>query len=165
MTKVPKFVELKDRLDNYIRNKCFIIAHFNSTLDALYEALSEYNPAIIRGNVHMRKINKDADSEKDKFTNDSSCRVLIGQSQASKYGHDLKASSDDPCLDTIYFENSYSLDDRSQTEQRNQGEGQLAAINIQDMCSSPVEEKVIKALQKKEQIAATIMGYYRNANT
>jgi len=164
MTKVPKFIELKDRLDNYIRNKCFIIAHFNSTLDALHEALIEYNPATIRGNVHMKKMNKDADSEKDKFANDPNCRVLIGQSQASKYGHDLKASPYDPCLDTIYFENSYSLDDRSQTEQRNQGEGQLAAINIQDLCSSPVEEKVIKALQRKEQIAATIMGYYRNDN-
>jgi len=162
MNKVPKFVELKDRLDNYIRNKCIIIAHFNSTINALVEVLQPYNPAVIRGSVHMKKDGRQVDEEKRRFNEDSDCRVLIGQSQAIKYGHTLRGSQDDPCLDTIYFENSYSLDDRAQSEQRNQGEGQLAAINIQDLCSSKVEQKVITALQRKEQIASVIMGYYKD---
>jgi hypothetical protein len=159
--KVPKFVELKDRLDNYIRGKCIIIAHFNSTIDALVEALEPYNPTVIRGTMHMKKDGRSVDEEKRRFNEDTSCRVLIGQSQAIKYGHTLRGSADDPCLDTIYFENSYSLDDRAQSEQRNQGEGQLAAINIQDLCSSQVEKRVIAALQRKEQIASVIMGYYK----
>lgn len=161
MNKVPKFVELKDRLDNYIQNKCIVIAHFNSTINALVESLKEYNPAVIRGTVHMKKDGRAVDEEKRKFNEDPGCRVLIGQSQAIKYGHTLRGSIDNPCLDTVYFENSYSLDDRAQSEQRNQGEGQLAAINIQDLCSSNVEQKVITALQRKEQIASVIMGYYK----
>lgn len=161
MDRVPKFKELKDRLNNYMNGKCLVIAHFNSTINALVEALNEYDPAVIRGNVHMKRDGRITDDEKHRFNTDPNCRVLIGQSQAIKYGHTLRGEEGNPCLDTIYFENSYSLDDRAQSEQRNQGEGQLAAINIQDLCSSKAEYRVIQALQKKEKVASVIMGYYR----
>ena len=67
----------------------------------------------------------------------------------------------DRCETTIFFENTYSLDDRAQVEQRNQGEGQQSAINIVDYISSPVEKDVITALIRKESISAVILGYYK----
>ena len=86
---------------------------------------------------------------------------MLGQSKAIKYGHTLMGLPNDPCLTTIYFENSYSLDDRAQSEERNQGEGQQGAIHVVDYVSSPIEERVIAALQRKEDVAAAIMGYYK----
>lgn len=159
--KTPKFQDLKDRLENYINCKVIIIAHFNETLNRLEEALNEYNPAVIRGNDYMRRFGKNVDEEKLRFNTDKKCRVILGQSKAVKYGHTLMGTHSDPCLATVYYENSYSLDDRAQTEERNQGEGQLGAIHVMDYVSSPVEGRIVKALQRKEQIAAVIMGYYK----
>jgi len=162
--KTPKFIDLKDRLDNYITGKTIIIAHYAPTIDYLTRALKKFNPAVIRGEKHMKKEGRTADEEKLRFNEDPACSVMIGQSKAIKFGHTLMGTKKDPCLTTIYFENSYSLDDRAQSEERNQGEGQMAAINIVDYWSSPVERRIIDALQYKEEIAAKIMGYYKRTD-
>lgn len=161
--KTPKFIELKDRLENSISCKIIIIAHFVPTSNMLFEALEKMglNPAVIRGDVHMKKMGRTADEEKRRFNEDPKCRVMIGQSKAIKYGHTLMGSQSDPCLAMAYYENSYSLDDRSQSEERPQGEGQQDVIHVMDFFGSPVEKKVIGALQRKETIASIIMGYYK----
>lgn len=158
--KTAKAIDLIERLENEIVGKAIVIFHYSATGDGLFDLLKRYNPAVIRSNVWMRQQQRDVDSEKSRFNKDPSCRVMLGQSTAIKYGHTLMGSEDDPCLATIYYENNYSLDDRAQTEERNQGEGQQAAINFVDYFSSPIEKHVITALAKKEDLVATIMGYY-----
>lgn len=159
--KTPKFVDLIDRLENYTTGKVIIATNFVHTADMLVKYLARYNPAQIRGSVHMKKAGLDVDEEKYRFNNDPRCTIMIGQSKAIKYGHTLMGVPNCPCETTIFFENSYSLDDRAQLEERNQGEGQQSAINIVDYVSSPVEAGIIEALVRKESISAAILGYYK----
>lgn len=159
--KTPKFIDLKDRLDNYVTGKMIIVAHYTATIEALLENLTPYQPAVIMGNLGMSRHKRNTDEEKNRFNNDPKCRVIIGQSKAIKYGHTLMAQRNDPCSTTAFFENSYSLDDRAQVEERNQGEGQLSAIHMIDYYSSRVEKLIVSALQRKEEVAAKVMGYYK----
>lgn len=163
--KTPKFVDLIDRIENYVSGKCLVFFHYTATGDALIAELTKrkIGHAVIRGGQYMDKHRLSTDAEKARFNDDPECNVLVGQMKAIKYGHTLMGTREDPCLTSIYFENTYSLDDRAQTEERNQGEGQLDAINIVDYWTSPVEREIVYALQRKEEIAQKIMGYYKEA--
>ena len=159
--KTPKFIDLQDRVENYLTGKIIVIAHYTETINALMKAFSEYQPALIMGNRGMKLHGRDVENEKNRFNNDPKCRMIVGQSKAIKYGHTLMAQPGDPCSTTAFFENSYSLDDRAQCEERNQGEGQVSAIHMLDYYSSMVEQTIIAALQRKEDIAIKIMDYYK----
>ena len=43
---------------------------------------------------------------------------MLLQADAGKYGHTLVGTPDDPCGTMLFFENTYSLDTRSQIEDR-----------------------------------------------
>lgn len=122
----------------------------------LQEALSEYNPAVIKGGAD------DVVEQKRKFNEDESCRVLVGQIDASKYGHELVGSATSPCVTMVFFENSYSNDARSQCEERNQFGDKSVSLSVIDFASTELDEKVIGALQKKEDVAAVVLGYDRS---
>lgn len=155
----PKLNDLKFSLENIIEGKTIVIATHAPVIDMLMEQLAEYKPAVIRGGVAGKHI--DVEEEKRRFNEEDDCRVIIGQERAIKYGHTLMGTPEDPCQTTYYFENSYSLDDRDQSEQRNQGYGQLSATNVVDPICSPIEAKIVDALQRKETVAAVVLGYYK----
>jgi hypothetical protein len=67
----------------------------------------------------------------------------------------------DPCLTSVFYENSYSLDTREQCEARNKGHGQTGPIHVVDYWSSPIEKKVVEALKDKKSVSDAIMGYYK----
>lgn len=159
--KTPKWLDLKDRLDNMIAGKVIIIAHYRPTMEALFKALQPYGVAVIAGNADMAKMGRDVQEEKRRFNESPNCRVMLGQADAIKYGHTLMGTPDDPCLTMGFFENSYNLDTRAQDEERPQGHGQQGAIHIFDYASSKIEKEVVRALQNKENIANTILGYYK----
>lgn len=125
------------------------------------KALGKFKPAFIGGKQAMSQRGLDIVSEKDRFNNDPSCRVMVAQEVAVKYGHTLMGTTDNPCLDLVFYENSYSLDDRAQVEERPQGNGQLAPLSVLDFYSSDVERKVVKALQAKENANRVIVDHYR----
>jgi hypothetical protein len=158
--RLPKLQALLEALENEVTGKALVICFFKYSMDLLLDKLKDYSPALIGSGDLMKKLGRDVESEKRRFNMDPKCRVLIGQIQAVKYGHMLMGSKDKPCLDTFYYENTYSLDDRSQSEQRNQGEGQLAGIHVVDFYSSPVERNVVRALQRKENVAKAVMQHY-----
>lgn len=158
----PKYMDLRARLDTEIRGKTMVVGYYTQTLENLIEGLQHMKPAIIAGEKIMKKYGRNSDAEKARFNNDPECRVIVCQSQAVKYGHTLMGNPTDPCLDLCFFENDYSLDNRRQTEERPQGEGQLGALHIWDYCSSSIETDIIGALQRKSDVADTIMKYYKN---
>lgn len=159
--KNPLVVEIRDMMRNEITNKVIVFAHYTHTIDMLMEGLAEFDPAIIAGESTMRRYGRDVQTEKARFNLSPSCRVIVGQEKAIKYGHTLMGSVDDPCLIEIWAENSYSLDDRAQGEERPQGEGQKGLLSIYDLAPSPIAFHALRALQAKEDISASIMGYAR----
>ena len=162
LEKTPKFLDLKERLDNELSCKVIVIAHYSHTVLSLHKALgASHNAAIITGQQHMKHLALNAEEEKHRFNNDPGCRVMIGQSTAIKYGHTLMGNAGDPCLAVCFFENNYNLDDRLQSEERPQGEGQQGSIYIWDYYTNRLEEDIVRSLQEKKEIAGVIMGHYR----
>ena len=156
--KTPKFIDLKDRLDNYIPGKVIVIAHYRATLRNLYRALKPQMPAFIVGGMKS----EDVEREKARFNSDDDCRIMLGQGQAIKYGHTLIGSDARPCYSICFFENDYNLDTRTQCEARPQGVHQQVPVHIWDYHSCAIEKKITKALQKRQKISAVIMGAYRS---
>jgi len=59
----------------------------------------------------------------------------------------------------IYYSNSYNLEHRIQSEDRAHRIGQTKSVNYVDLCTQgTIDEKIIKALRAKKNIAATVLG-------
>lgn len=156
-----KFKHLKDALSEYINGKTIVVAKYRHTVDMLTKHLSEFHPAVIRGQDDMKDAGLEVESEKRRFNNDPSCRVLIGQVSAIKYGHTLTGNDADPCSTVVFYENSYSLDDRAQAEQRPQSFAQRHGTLVIDYASTSIERAIIKALQSKKKVSDVILGHYK----
>jgi SNF2 family DNA or RNA helicase len=109
---------------------------------------------VIRGQMSVEEI-KEA---KRAFNEDPECRVLILQIQAGSFGHTLLGGKGaNRCATTIYFENSYSLLNRAQIEDRNHRYGQDQSPVHVDIACSGIDVKIIKSLQSKKSIASAIV--------
>ena len=89
-----------------------------------------------------------------KFQNDSKCRFLIGTPQTGGYGITLTQANT-----VIYYSNSYDLEKRLQSEDRAHRIGQKKTVTYIDLiCEDTVDEKIVKALRNKINIASEVMG-------
>jgi hypothetical protein len=158
--KTPKMKAITELLEDEISNKVIIPYHYSASGDLLLEVLKQYNPAVIRSAGWMKKNERNADDEKKRFNTDPACRVILLQIQAGKYGHTLTGVEGDRCTHMLFFENTYSYDDRSQIEMRNTAETQDWTNVYIDFVSSPVERNATDALQRKEDIVTAVFGTY-----
>jgi len=154
----PKLKELLSFMEQ-TTNKVIVTVNYNTSVDNLLEGLKEYNPALLAGKSKMRTLELDLDEEKHRFNNDSKCRIAICQISAAKYGHTLLGGpGNDRCNYTFFYENSFSLDDRVQIEDRNHRWGQDMNVTYVDVINSPVDKRVVKALQSKKDLAEAILA-------
>ena len=159
--KNPLVLAVKTMIEEELEGKLILVCHHQPTMDLFQKALEEYGVAVIRGAEWHKKNQRPLDDEKARFNTDPSCRVLIGQEISLRYGHTLMGSKEQPCLTQVYIENNYSLNDRSQTEQRAQGDGQQGVLSILDFFASQRARDIVMSLQRKEDISAYVMNYAR----
>jgi len=89
-----------------------------------------------------------------KFQNDPKCRFLIGTPQTGGYGITLTQANT-----VIYYSNSYDLEKRLQSEDRAHRIGQKKPVTYVDLIAEDtVDEKIVKALRNKINIASEVMG-------
>ena len=89
-----------------------------------------------------------------KFQNDPNCRFLIGTPQTGGYGITLTQANT-----VIYYSNGYDLEKRLQSEDRAHRIGQKKTVTYVDLiCEDTVDEKIVKALRDKINIASEVMG-------
>jgi len=89
-----------------------------------------------------------------KFQDDPGCRFLVGTPSTGGYGITLTAAST-----MIYYSNGYDLEKRQQSEARIDRIGQENPMTYIDiLCEETVDERIVKALRKKINIATEIMG-------
>jgi len=89
-----------------------------------------------------------------KFQSDPRCRFLVGTPSTGGYGITLTAAST-----MIYYSNGYDLEKRQQSEARIDRIGQDKPMTYIDiLCEDTVDERIVKALRKKINIATEIMG-------
>lgn len=134
--------------------KMVIFAFFRPSLDLLGKRLEKYNPVFIRGGMLPGEI----EESKRKFNETKECGAIICQITAGKYGHTLLGSDNaGPCSTAMFYENSFSLDDRLQSEDRIHRIGQRNTCNYVDFASTPIEQRIISALQRKLSVAEAVV--------
>ena len=88
------------------------------------------------------------------FQGGKDTRFFVGNPQTGGMGITLTASST-----VIYYSNSYNLEHRIQSEDRAHRIGQVNKVTYIDLiCPKTVDEKIVKALRAKKQLAGQILG-------
>jgi SNF2 family DNA or RNA helicase len=89
-----------------------------------------------------------------KFQNDPKCRFFVGTPATGGYGITLTAANT-----VIYYSNGYDLEKRLQSEDRAHRIGQKKPVTYVDInAEDTVDEKIVKALRKKIDIASEVLG-------
>ena len=84
----------------------------------------------------------------------SPLRFMVGNTQTGGYGINLTAAST-----VIYYSNNFDLEKRLQSEDRAHRIGQVNKVTYIDIiCKDTVDEKIVKALLAKQNIAAQVLG-------
>jgi hypothetical protein len=159
--KNPRLIALLDTIDE-ISGKVIVIYRHRAVFDLLYLYGGFDCPAYIKGEMSPGAIER----QKAQFNNDPDCRVLLGQCEATKYGHTLLGDQEtlgDHCSTMIFFENSYSLDTRTQVEDRIHRRGQHENCLYIDLSASELDRRVVRALQKKEDLYTAVFSKLKAA--
>jgi Superfamily II DNA/RNA helicases, SNF2 family len=81
-------------------------------------------------------------------------RYFVGNPQTGGYGITLTAAST-----VVYYSNNYDLEKRLQSEDRAHRIGQTNKVTYVDLiCEKTVDEKIVKALRNKINVANEILG-------
>ena len=89
-----------------------------------------------------------------KFQSDPKCRFMVGTPSTGGYGITLTAANT-----VIYYSNGYDLEKRLQSEDRAHRIGQKKSVTYVDiLADKTVDEKIVKSLRKKINIASEVLG-------
>lgn len=130
-------------------------------LGMLQRELVDLQPAYIGGGMAPEAIA----AEKRRFNEDPNCRAILLQHTAAKYGHTLLGGPEpqNRCSTNIFFENTYSGDDRAQIEDRNHRHGQTAdMVNNIDLFATPLDKAMLQAQERKENIFQAVFKNIRS---
>jgi len=89
-----------------------------------------------------------------RFQGDDTCKIFVGQPRCAGIGLTLTAAST-----VIYYSNDYSLETRLQSEDRAHRIGtKHRVVYIDLVAEGTVDERVVKALREKRDLAAKLTG-------
>jgi SNF2 family DNA or RNA helicase len=146
--------ELLDVIDE-MEGKVIIWANYVHDIEQITEALEkEYGEGCVV-QYYGKVSSEDRQTAIKEFQDPKSkVKYFIGNTQTGGYGITLTAASN-----VIYYSNSYDLEKRLQSEDRAHRIGQHKPVTYVDLIAEKtVDDKIIKALRKKINIASTVMG-------
>jgi len=151
--KSNRITELMDVLEE-MEGKAIIWAHWRHDIDTIVESIEKQYPGSVvtyYGDTstedRQKAIRKIQDPE-------SKVRFLVGTPQTGGYGITLTGAST-----MIYYSNGYDLEKRQQSEARIDRIGQKKPMTYIDiLAEDTIDEKIVKSLRKKVNIATEIMG-------
>lgn len=120
----PKLERIKDMLDEEIipnGNKAIIFSQWKQVTDLYMEALKEYNPIYITGEVDPEERQK----EVDRFQTDPSCKLAIGTIGAMGTGLTLNKASY-----VFFVDKKWNSGENAQAEDRAHRIGTAGTVNI-----------------------------------
>ena len=149
--------ELIDLLHE-VHGKVVIWAHYRHDIETIVEHIKkEFNTSV--DNSVMTYYGDTSVEDRQKAIKeiqdpDSPVRFLVGTPQTGGYGITLTAAST-----MIYYSNGYDLEKRQQSEARIDRIGQTKPMTYVDIIAEDtVDERIVKALRKKINIASQVMG-------
>lgn len=157
--KNPRLRLMREIIDTELNGKICIAYSHRAVLTMLQEEFKDLNPVWISGGMSSSEVSEN----KRRFNSDSTCRAILLQDEASKYGHTLLGHDDHICSTMAFFENSYSLDTRGQIEDRIHRHGQTAdSVLYLDLVGTKLDKDCVKALQRKEQVFQSVFSKLRS---
>ena len=145
--------ELMDVLEE-TEGKAIIWAHWQRDVNSIIQEVNKvYGPGSI---VDYYGVTPQEERQPNikKFQDDPKCRFMVGTPSTGGYGITLTAANT-----VIYYSNGYDLEKRLQSEDRAHRIGQKKSVTYVDlMADDTVDEKIVKALRKKINIASEVLG-------
>jgi SNF2 family DNA or RNA helicase len=140
---------------NEVEGKAIIWCHWRHDIQSVVKAIEkEYGPRSLVTYYGDTTTEDRQDAIKQIQNPDSEVRFLVGTPQTGGYGITLTEANT-----MIYFSNGYDLEKRTQSEARIDRIGQTRNMTYVDIIAeNTVDEKIVKALRKKIDIASQIMG-------
>ena len=149
--RLPELMEILEETDG----KVIIWANYRHDIQKIEAELTK-----VYGEESVGTYYGDVDQDRraeviDQFQNpDSPLRFFVGNTQTGGYGITLTAANT-----VIYYSNNYDLEKRLQSEDRAHRIGQVNKVTYIDIvCERTVDEKIVKALRQKQNIAQTVLG-------
>ena len=145
--------ELMDVLEE-VEGKAIIWAHYQyDIITIIKEIVKVHGPGSVVDYYGLTPQDERQGNIK-KFQDDPRCRFLVGTPSTGGYGITLTAANT-----VIYYSNGYDLEKRLQSEDRAHRIGQHKPVTYIDiLAEETVDEKIVKALRKKINIAHEVMG-------
>lgn len=153
----PRLKALDEFIETELVGKIIVVANHRPVVDQLLRHYVEMKPAVIRGGMSTAEI----ENQKRIFNTGDDCRIII-ITKAGKYGHTLlgnQAVREHACSTMAFYENTYSLDDRSQLEDRSHRHGQIQdTMDYIDFTGTPLDKNCVRSLQRKEGIFQSVFS-------
>ena len=151
--KSNRLNELMDILDE-VEGKAIIWAHWQKDIQIIKAALiKEYGPRSVVDYYGLTP-QEERQANIRKFQDDPKYRFFVGTPSTGGYGITLTAANT-----VIYYSNGYDLEKRLQSEDRAHRIGQHKPVTYVDIIAEKtVDEKIVKALRDKINIASQILG-------
>jgi len=145
--------ELMDVLEE-VEGKAIIWAHYQyDIITIIKEIVKVHGPGSVVDYYGLTPQDERQDNIR-KFQSDPRCRFIVGTPATGGYGITLTAANT-----VIYYSNGYDLEKRLQSEDRAHRIGQTKSVTYVDiMAEETVDEKIVKALRKKINIASEVLG-------
>jgi len=138
-----------------VENKAVIWAHYRHDIASIIKAVESKFGKESYVTYYGDTSNEDRQKAIEEIQNpNSKVRFIIGTPQTGGYGITLTGANT-----MIYYSNGYDLEKRIQSEARINRAGQTRKMTYIDIqCEDTVDEKIVKALVKKMDIANQIMN-------
>jgi SNF2 family DNA or RNA helicase len=137
-----------------VEGKAIIWAHWRHDIDSIVKAIEKEYPGSVMTYYGSTSTEDRAKAIKEIQDPKSKVRFLVGTPQTGGYGITLTEANV-----MIYYSNGYDLEKRTQSEARINRIGQKRKMTYIDIiCEKTVDERIVKALRKKINIASEVMG-------
>ena len=134
--------------------KAIIWANYQKDITQIVKSIEkEYGPGSVV-DYYGLTAQEDRQDNIRQFQSDPKCRFLVGTPSTGGYGITLTAANT-----VIYYSNGYDLEKRLQSEDRAHRIGQKKNVTYIDIIAEDtVDEKIVKALRNKINIASEVLG-------
>jgi len=151
--KSNRIDELMNVLEE-VEGKVIIWANYQRDMSEIKKAIiKEYGEDSVV-DYYGLTAQEDRQANIKRFQEDSNCRFFVGTPQTGGYGITLTQANT-----VVYYSNGYDLEKRLQSEDRAHRIGQKKSVTYVDLISEKtVDEKIVKALRKKINIASEVLG-------
>jgi SNF2 family DNA or RNA helicase len=151
--KSNRITELMNVLDE-TEGKAIIWGHWQKDIKNIVSEIEKvYGPGSVVSYYGLTPQEERQDNIRQ-FQHDPKCRFMVGTPSTGGYGITLTAANT-----VIYYSNGYDLEKRLQSEDRAHRIGQKKTVTYIDLiCEDTIDEKIVKALRDKINIASEVLG-------